>query len=87
MVTSKDQTSRTAMDCSPMHTYEIGSSIWDTRIIMRGIKRLIVSLETALSLPLRTRRRGLCGSTRGRDMLRKSLKSPFHLMVSSADSS
>jgi hypothetical protein len=34
-----------------MHIYEIGSSIWDTRIIMRGIKRLIFSPETALSLP------------------------------------
>ncbi len=34
-----------------MHIYEIGSSIWDTRIVMRGIKRLIFSPETALSRP------------------------------------
>jgi hypothetical protein len=34
-----------------MHIYEIGSSIWDTRIIMRGIKRLIFPPETALSRP------------------------------------
>src|SRR5688572_24623974 len=33
---------------------------------------------------LRTRRRALCGSTRGRDLLRKSLKSSFGLMVSGA---
>jgi hypothetical protein len=49
--TSKDQTSRTAIERSPMHIYEIGSSIWDTRIIMRGIKRLIFPPETALSRP------------------------------------